>query len=319
MTPTIAADDVVKHYGDTTALDGVSLAVESGEVLAVIGPNGAGKTTLVRCLTGTTQPSDGDVTVLGGSPAATDRERLGVLPQDFRPPERLTARELVRYYGGFYDGHRDPDAVLDAVGLEVGAREQRFRTLSGGQQRRTCVAATLVNDPDALFLDEPTTGIDPSGRRALWRVVRDRAAAGAAVMLTTHDMEEAAELADRVAMIADGEIVATGEPAELVARHGGEPALLVESTAAATAVRDDVDGEPTPTVEDGVLRFDGVRSTEIQGVLDRLAAAGIGYDAVTWRQPTLDDVFLALADVDDRDAMATTAADTTTVGGGTDA
>src|SRR6056297_853038 len=182
MADALVAEDVRRRYGDTVALDGVSLSVGEGEVFALIGPNGAGKTTLVRALTGTTEPDSGAVSVFGTDPTEADRQRLGLLPQSFDPPERLTARELIEYYAGLYDEARDPEAVLSEVGLDSGDSTW-YENLSGGQKRRTCVGTALVNDPDVLFLDEPTTGIDPGGRRALWSLIEELAERGTTVFL----------------------------------------------------------------------------------------------------------------------------------------
>ena len=168
----VEADGLRKTYGETVALDGVSLSVEEGEVFALVGPNGAGKTTLVRCLTGTARPTDGEARLLGSPPDETDEARVAVLPQEFSPPERLTPDELVGYYGSLYPDEetRDPDALVDEMGLSK-ARETRYDDLSGGQKSRLKVAVSLVNDPDVVFLDEPTTGIDPEGREDVWGVV----------------------------------------------------------------------------------------------------------------------------------------------------
>ncbi|MDY7081220.1 MAG: ABC transporter ATP-binding protein, partial [Halobacteria archaeon] len=159
-----------------------------------------------------------------------DRSRIGLLPQDFTPPKRLTARELVAYYAGLYPfvRSRDVDAVLDDVGLDDASKETRYVNLSGGQKRRTCVAAAIVNQPDVIFLDEPTTGIDPAGREAMWRLIEGF---DSTVFLTTHNMEEAERLADRVALIDDGELVAVGTPSELIEEHAGDEMLVVETRA----------------------------------------------------------------------------------------
>lgn len=289
MNAAVVADGVRKRYGDLVALDGVSLSVDPGEVFGLIGPNGAGKTTLVRCLTGTTD-CDGTVRVLGDSPTEVDRERIGLLPQAFGPPERLTVRELVGYYAGLYDDARDPTDVIGEVGLEAAA-DTWYERLSGGQQRRTCVAVALVNDPDVLFLDEPTTGIDPAGRRSLWRVIEDLAERGRTVFLTSHSMPEVERLADRVALVRDGEVVASGSPETLVAEHGGEPQLVVRTTAGTEAVVD-AGYRAEASAEELVLH--GVPAEEIGEAVATLDAAGVDFDSVAWREPTLEDVYLTL-------------------------
>ena len=259
--PVVAGEGVRKEYGDVVALDGVDLDVAAGEVFGLIGPNGAGKTTLVRALTGTTEAA-GDLRVFGAPPAAVEPSRIGLLPQSFDPPARLTARELVDYYGGLYDEARDTEAVLDDVGMADDA-DAWYETLSGGQQRRTCVATAVVNDPDLLFLDEPTTGIDPAGRRAIHRLIERLAAGGTTVFLTSHAMDEVERLADRVALLRDGRVVASGAPDRLVAEHGGAPRLDADTAAAATeetiervaaGVRERLGDGPTVEATDGRLR-----------------------------------------------------------------
>jgi ABC-2 type transport system ATP-binding protein len=290
----IAAEDVRREYGDTVALDGVSLSVEAGEVYALIGPNGAGKTTLVRALTGTTD-AEGHVEVFGHPPAAVPEERVGLLPQAFDPPERLTAHELVVYYGGLYDEAKPPDAALAEVGLAE-RTDVWYENLSGGQQRRLCVATALVNEPDLLFLDEPTTGIDPAGRRDLWELLEGLADRGTTILLTTHYMAEAERLADRVGLLADGELVAEGPPRELVAAHGGESRLSVAAGEdAAAALRD---AGFAVEVAANRVTVPGIEPTDIGAVVAALADAGVAYEALEWRQPDLEDVYLALTGTD---------------------
>ncbi|WP_415380865.1 ABC transporter ATP-binding protein [Halosimplex sp. TS25] len=289
MTATLVAEDVRRTYGDTVALDGVSLSVDAGEVFALVGPNGAGKTTLVRALTGTTD-AEGSVAVFDTDPREVDRERIGLLPQAFDPPERLTARELLTYYAGLYDDSRDVDAVLADVGL-TDAADTWYENLSGGQQRRTCVGASLVNDPDLLFLDEPTTGIDPAGRRSLWDLLESLAAGGTTIFLTTHDMAEAHRLADRVGLLADGRLVAVDEPDALVAEYGGESRLVVETDADPAAL--DL-SYPVERSGDALVVSD-VPPEAIGDVVDALDAAGASYDAFSWSEPDLEDVYLRLA------------------------
>ncbi|MFB6121621.1 MAG: ABC transporter ATP-binding protein [Halobacteriaceae archaeon] len=292
MAPAVSAEGVSKRYGDTVALDDVTLSVDAGDVFALVGPNGAGKTTLVQVLTGTTAPDAGSVSVLGTPASDLDRERVGVLPQSFSPPDRLTARELLEYYAGLYDDPRPVDDVLADVGL-VADDDTWYANLSGGQQRRVCVGVAVVNEPDVLFLDEPTTGIDPAGRQALWSLISDLSAGGTTVFLTTHYMAEAEELADRVALLDDGELAEVGPPGDLVAAFGGGTHLRVE-TAASPATLDGV-GFAVEATEDG-LRVPDVAATDIGDVVDALEAAGVEYDAITWTQPTLEDVYLRLTD-----------------------
>jgi len=291
----VVADGLEKRYDETVALAGVTLAVDAGEVFALVGPNGAGKTTLVRCLTGTTTPTAGRAALLGAPPPASDRSRIALLPQDFSPPDRLTARELVTYYAGLYDEPRPVDDVLASVGMD-GAADTRYANLSGGQKRRTLVGTALVNDPDVLFLDEPTTGIDPAGRRTVWSLVEDLAGAGTTVFLTSHYMEEVERLADRIAVLAAGEIVATGTPAELVEAHGGENRLVVQTgddVGADAESLADLAGFPAERFDDGLLVRD-VEPEDVGAIVESLSAAGVTFDEITWRRPDLETVYLDL-------------------------
>jgi ABC-2 type transport system ATP-binding protein len=310
MERALVAEDIHRNYGDRVALDGVSLSVDAGEVFALVGPNGAGKTTLVRALTGTTD-IDGEVSVFGESPETVAKSRLGVLPQEFTPPERLSARELVEYYAGLYDSPRDVENVLADVGLAETA-DTHYENLSGGQRRRTCVAATLVNDPDLLVLDEPTTGIDPAGRRDLRTLLAELADGGTTVLLTTHDMTEAERLADRVGLLADGRLAAVDTPANLVAKHGGESRIVVDLVADPSEDRpaaDDSDATaPSPAtaadtldeaghrvkLHDTELVVHGVAAEDIGRVVDDLERTRIVYDGLEWRQPDLEDVYLTV-------------------------
>jgi len=300
MTATLVAEDLRRAYGDTVALDGVSLSVDAGEVLALVGPNGAGKTTLVRALTGTTD-AEGTVELFDEDPREVDPERIGLLPQDFDPPERLTARELVDYFGGLYDEARDTDAVLADVGL-VDDADTWYENLSGGQRRRTCVGTALVNDPDLLFLDEPTTGIDPAGRRALWSLLEGLADGGTTIVVTTHYMEEAHRLGDRVGLLFDGRLVAVDGPDALVREHGGDPRLVVETDAdPADLDLALADGQHVESA-DGTLTVYGIDPQDIGRVVDALDGVGATYGSLTWTEPDLEDVYLELTGAAEADA-----------------
>jgi len=290
MTTAVTAEGISKRYGDTTALEDVSLSVDSGDVFALVGPNGAGKTTLVRTLTGTTTLDGGSVTVLGRSPNQVEKKRIGLLPQSFSPPERLSARELLVYYAGLYDDPRPVDEVLTDVGLES-ADETWYTNLSGGQQRRVCVGIALINDPDLLFLDEPTTGIDPAGRQSLWSLITNLADDGTTVLLTTHYMEEAEQLADQVALLDSGSLVEIGRPVDLIEQYGGGTHLHIETEYSPHQIESlGVDVETTETG----LRIPDVAPTEIGEIVNRLEAQGIDYETLTWTEPSLEDVYLRL-------------------------
>jgi ABC-2 type transport system ATP-binding protein len=286
----LLAEDVSKHYDDTVALDGVSVSIGAGEVFCLIGPNRAGKTSFVRALTGTTDHG-GDVTVFDSPPTEVDRSRVGLLPQEFTPAARLTAREQLSYYAGLYDRSRAVDGLLAALGLAESA-DARYEALAGGQKRRVCVGTALVNDPEVLFLDEPTTGIDPAGRRALWELIESLADGGTTVLLTSHAMDEVERLADRVGLLADGSLVATGAPDELIADHGGDPRLLVRTAAGTDAVGDL--GHPIEATDEE-LTVHGVSPADIGEVVAALDAAGVDYGALTWTEPSLEEVYLRLA------------------------
>jgi len=288
----IDASDVRRRYGETVALDGVSFSVPEGEIFALIGPNGAGKTTLIRALFGTTD-AEGEISVFGQPPTEVDRDRIGLLPQEFTPADRLTARELITYYGGLYDDARDVDGVLDDVGLADSAGTF-YENLSGGQKRRACVGSTLVNDPELLVLDEPTTGIDPTGRRELWRLIERLADGGTTILLTTHYMGEAEELADRVGLLADGELVALGSPTELVDRYGGDSRVVIEADDEAIVEDALTTAGYTPT-DAGRHVSVPADATEISAIVECLAEAGVEYNGLAWRQPSLDDAYAALA------------------------
>jgi ABC-2 type transport system ATP-binding protein len=291
MDNSLVVEGVHRSYGDTVALDGVSLTVERSEVFALIGPNGAGKTTLVRALTGTTTPDSGSVSVLGSTPEKIDENRIALLPQSFSPPERLTGRELLDYYAGLYDDARSVEDVLNEIGMAEDA-DSWYETLSGGQQRRICVGTTLVNNPDVLFLDEPTTGIDPAGRRDLWSLISDLAAGGTTVFLTTHDMAEAEQLADRVGLLSEGTLIEVGTPSALIEEHGGESRLVIETDVGSDAL---AESGYRISANGQELVIHGVRPEQIGEALASLERAGIEYESLVWSQPALENVYLELA------------------------
>jgi len=214
-----------KSYGEREAVRGIDFEVRRGEVFGLLGPNGAGKTTTVEILEGYRSRSGGSVSVLGHDPAARDpdlRARVGIVLQSSGIYQYLTVRESVAHWAGFYPAPRDVDEVIEIVGLAESA-DQRARKLSGGQQRRLDLALALVGDPELVFLDEPTTGFDPAARRNAWATVRSLRELGKTVLLTTHYLDEAQALADRVAIIQDGRILAEGPPSAL----GGGPGRYV--------------------------------------------------------------------------------------------
>jgi len=269
-----------KSYGELTAVNGLDLEIGTGEVFALLGPNGAGKTTTVEILEGFRRRDGGTVAVLGTDPAHGDRAwraRIGIVLQLGGSVEQLgqlplSVLEMVRHVAGFYPAPRDPARTIDLVGLSAKARS-RIRTLSGGQLRRLEVALGIVGRPELLFLDEPTTGFDPEARRQFWELIRVLREDGTTILLTTHYLDEAEELADRIAVVAGGRKVAEGDPATL----GGRAAGL------ATVSWDGRDGrEATQTV------------TPTKVVTELAAEFGGEIPALTVTRPTLEDVYLRL-------------------------
>ncbi|MFD6494119.1 ABC transporter ATP-binding protein [Streptomyces sp. NPDC059944] len=265
-----------KQYGDVTAVDGIDLGIRRGEVFGLLGPNGAGKSTTVEILQGNRRRDAGEVSVLGSDPATGTRAwraRVGIVWQDESAPAELTVNETVRHFARYYPNSRDPEEVIGLVGLEQKAGS-RIKSLSGGQRRRLDVALGVIGGPELLLLDEPTTGFDPAARRQFWELIRKLAEEGTTILLTTHYLEEAEALADRLAVVARGRVVAEGEPAALRERFGTE--ATVEWTEADGTARSERTDTPTRTVTELVHRFDG----EIPGL--RIS------------RPTLEDVYLRL-------------------------
>lgn len=229
--PAIEADGLTKNYGRLRAVDGISFSVQKGEVFSLLGPNGAGKTTTIEILEGLRQNDGGKVRVLDFDPWKKGydlHKKIGVIPQGFKFLDYPTPREAVAYYGSLFGVSVDPDEMLRRVILEDAANIW-FQHLSGGQKQKLGMALSLVNDPEVVFLDEPTTGLDPQARRAVWEVVRKLKNEGRTVMLTTHYLEEAEELADRVAIMNHGKIVAMGTVAEIEAKYGSGTKLIVKA------------------------------------------------------------------------------------------
>lgn len=230
--PVITVTDLTKSYGSTTAVESISFDVYSNEIFALVGPNGAGKTTTVEILECLRTPTSGVARVLGhevGQDSRSIKRRIGVVPQSFHTFDRLSVHENVALARQMYENGRIPEDVLEQLDLSDYA-DTRFAALSGGYQRRTGIAMALVSDPDVLFLDEPTTGLDPAARRSTWEQIERLTDLGTTVVLTTHYMEEVEELADRAALLVDGEIVAVDTVADLVETYGGDVKLVVSPT-----------------------------------------------------------------------------------------
>jgi ABC-2 type transport system ATP-binding protein len=225
----IEVDSLRKTYGSLNAVDSVSFAVNKGEVFSLLGPNGAGKTTTIEILEGLRERDAGDVKVLGFDPWKSGdslHEKIGVIPQGFKFVDYATPKEAIRYYAALFGVKADADAILKEVLLEDSA-DVYFSKLSGGQKQKVGLALALVNDPELFFLDEPTTGLDPQARRAVWEVIRNLKSEGRSVLLTTHYLEEAEELADRVAIMNKGKIITAGTPAEIIERYGSGEEIMV--------------------------------------------------------------------------------------------
>ncbi|HUB71239.1 MAG TPA: ABC transporter ATP-binding protein [Acidimicrobiales bacterium] len=283
-----------KSYGALRAVDGVDMEIARGEVFALLGPNGAGKTTTVEILEGYRDRDDGQVTVLGFDPGrerAALKPRIGIVLQSTGVDRYLTVAETLAMYAGYYPHPRSPAEVIDLVGLAE-KRDARVTTLSGGQQRRLDVAVALIGNPDLLFLDEPTTGFDPSARREAWQVVKNLAALGKTVLLTTHYMDEAQFLANRVAVISAGRIVAEGPPSTIGGRDHAR--TRVSFRLPAGTAPPEIDHDATT---DGRLE---VVADNVTATLYRLTSwaveLGIELDELSVLRPTLEDIYLELTD-----------------------
>lgn len=294
----IEAEGLVKTYGDLRAVDNLSLSVPRGIVFALLGPNGAGKTTTVEILEGLRRTTSGSAKVLGRDITRSYkdiRQVVGILPQDFEPFDRLTAREHVRYFAGLFGralNKEEMARILDAVSLQDRADAQA-RKLSGGEKRKLGIALALVGNPQLIFLDEPTTGLDPRARRDLWKIVEGLREEGRTVVLTTHYIEEAEALANDVAIMVRGQIIASGPPAKLVNEHteireirlvgAGTEGLRMLQERGLTVVADG---------EDVVVQ---TRSTDdLSQVFTEISRSGLAFRDVITARPSLEDVFLAL-------------------------
>jgi ABC-2 type transport system ATP-binding protein len=287
----ITVRDLHKSYGDVEAVRGIDIEVEEGVVFALLGPNGAGKTTTVEILEGHRQRTSGDASVLGHDPGLNERafkERIGIVLQETGVERFLTVAETIEMYRGYYPTPRPLDEVIEVVGLQQ-KRDTRVLKLSGGQQRRLDVAIGLAGDPDLLFLDEPTTGFDPSARRAAWVMIENLKTLGKTVFLTTHYMDEAQRLADEVAIIVGGKIVARGNPATLTAE--GQFPTKVSFVRTSEALPD----LPNVRTDGDHVEFE---TTDVVRDLDALTTwareAGEPLTSLQVGPPTLEDIYLEL-------------------------
>jgi ABC-2 type transport system ATP-binding protein len=273
----IEVGDLRKSYDGREVLHGISFEVHTGEVFALLGPNGAGKTTTVEILEGYRGRDGGEVRVLGEDPGrggSEFRARIGIVLQSSAVYHQLSVREIVELFAGYYPAPRRPDEVIELVGLAE-KRDARVRTLSGGQLRRLDLALALVGDPELVFLDEPTTGFDPAARRQAWETIRDLRSLGKSILLTTHYMEEAQRLADRVAILRSGDIVGTGSPRELLSGH------------ASVEIRFRRNGQEVVVDTEEPTRV-------LHELTAEALAAGVELEGLEVHRRTLEDVYLEL-------------------------
>jgi ABC-2 type transport system ATP-binding protein len=291
----VVVTDLSKSYGTVHAVRGLSFTVQNGEIFALLGPNGAGKTTTLEILEGFRGRDGGRVEVLGGDPGDRAggrvlRERIGLVLQDIAVEPYLTVRETIARDAGYYPAPRDIDEVISLVGL-AGQQRQKVKDLSGGQKRRLDLALGLIGDPELLFLDEPTTGFDPSARRDAWQLVRDLRDAGTTILLTTHSMDEAQALADRVAVLSGGQIVAEGTPSAIGGRDTAQTRIRFALPQGCALT--DLPAVAVPG--DGLVTVETAEPTE---TLHRLTGwalrRGMALDQLTVDRPSLEDVYLRL-------------------------
>ncbi len=294
MVDSVEVSGLVKSYGPLRAVDGIDFSVRPGEVFSFLGPNGAGKTTTVEILEGLRKRSGGDVRVLGLDPwheLDRLRTRIGVTPQDFHFFPKLTPREAIQLYARLFDVRPDVAELLAHVELADKA-DDHYDVLSGGQRQKLGVALALVNDPELCFLDEPTTGLDPRARRSIWEVIRRLRSEGRTVFLTTHYLDEAEQLADRISIINLGKIVATGRPDEIITRYGRHDRLRIVGDPGLAGHLGPL-GFTVQEVPNGVEIELGSKAEALRA-LEAVSASGLRWDSFSTRRETLEDVFLRL-------------------------
>ena len=293
----IEVEKLTKRYGELLAVNDVSFAVRKGELFAFLGPNGAGKTTTVEIIETIRLPTSGKVSVLGMDVTRKKRDivqRIGVLPQGFSSFDRVTVRESLQYYSRLFGGKTaDVDGLIELANLKDKSREQ-FKNLSGGLKQRLGIAIALVNDPEIVFLDEPTTGLDPRARREVWEVLRGLKQQGKTVFLTTHYMEEAEFLADTVAIISKGRIIATGSPDELMENSANELSLTLRSADANVFAIVRETGFDPVRHNTHYLKVRVKRADDVRKILDAVKDAGSSLLSLDVRKPNLEEVFLKL-------------------------
>jgi ABC-2 type transport system ATP-binding protein len=293
----IDVDKLTKRYGDLLAVNDISFTVSKGEVFALLGPNGAGKTTTVEIIDTIRMPTSGKVTLLGMDVTRNKQDivnRIGVLPQGFSSFDRITVRETLQYYSRLYCGIKsDIDGLIELVNLEDKAKEQ-YKNLSGGLKQRLGIAIALVNDPEVVFLDEPTTGLDPRARREVWEVLQGLKKKGKTLILTTHYMEEAELLADTVAIISKGQIIAMGSPGELIKNNTNYLVLTLQSgDGNVFGIVRKMGFEPVLN-NNGDIKVRVEHTDDVLKILNAIRDAGALYLGLDVRKPNLEEVFLKL-------------------------
>jgi len=292
----IEVDRLTKHYGELPAVNDISFAVSKGEVFAFLGPNGAGKTTTVEIIETIRPPTSGKVTLLGMDVTKRKHDivpRIGVLPQGFSSFDRITVRETLQYYSRLFRVKTDIDGLIELVNLGDKAKEQ-YRNLSGGLKQRLGIAIALVNDPEVVFLDEPTTGLDPHARHEVWEVLLGLKKKGKTVFLTTHYMEEAELLADTVAIISKGKVIAMGSPAELIEKNANYLALTLKPVDEKVFEIILQMGFGPVLDNHKNIRVRVEHTYDVQKILNAIKEAGAMYLGLDVRKPNLEEVFLKL-------------------------
>lgn len=294
----VEVNSLKKYYGDLKAVDGISFTVNEGEVFGLLGPNGAGKTTTVEILEGLRKKDAGNVKVLGFDPwteGAQLHKKIGVIPQEFTFFEKANPREAIKYYADIFGVKNvDPDQILKEVLLEDSAKNL-FENLSGGQKQKMGLALSLVNSPDLLFLDEPTTGLDPNARRAIWEVIKGLKTKGKTVILTTHYLDEAQQLSDRVAIVNHGQIAAIGTANQIIQQYGSGERLEIEGTEAlAEYIKTNTELKVEYLKDKGIINITLDKKIDALAALAAAEQSGMNWGTIQTRRDSLEDVFIKL-------------------------
>ncbi len=289
----IKVKDLTKNYDETRAVRGISFSVKKGEVFSMVGPNGAGKTTTVEICEGIRKPTSGTIQLFGeefSKRSKAIRERIGVLPQEFRSFERLSVEETLKYYSSLYKNKRDIDEIISLMDLE-GKKDELYMNLSGGLKQRVGVGMALVNDPELIFLDEPTTGLDPRARRGVWSAIMSLKEEGKTIFLTTHYMEEAEYLADRVAIVHQGRIVGQGSLGELISDHGGHYSVVMHGY---DTSKIGILGEEASIDSKRNVSIPVHNPKDISHLLSKVMQNGVKFESIEVKRANLEEVFMNL-------------------------